>query len=99
MPERINDRESAADVTIAHARLSGVDIGITHQKAPGGEWEEVSITLRAAPSFEALGNAFDGANPFALWTQTAKLMWMPWLIAAQPMLLAGGARLLPEIKR
>ena len=97
--KQINQRESVGDVTTAHARLSGLDIDISHQKAPGGEWEEVSITLRAAPSFEALGSVFAAADPFALWSQAAKLMWMPWLIAAQPMLLSGGARLLPEIKR
>ncbi|PPQ38945.1 hypothetical protein SAMN06265338_101954 [Rhodoblastus acidophilus] len=85
MPERTY-REPGADVTIARARLNGLDIDVTHQQSPRGDWEEVSITLRASPSFQAFGDALATANPVKLWAQAAQMMWAPWLLAARPLL-------------
>ena len=90
MPERTHNRESGIEATKASARLPGLDIDIIHRQSPGGDWEQVSINLRATPSFEALGRSFDAVDPFTLWMQAARLMWMPWLLTAQTMMLPGG---------
>lgn len=98
MPQEIYNRDRAIEVTKASAHLPGLDIDIVHQQSPNGDWEQMSINLRAMPSFEALGRQFDAANPFTLWAEAARLMWMPWLLAAQTMLLpAGQQRTLPGI--
>ncbi len=97
MPERTYSRESEIDATRASARLPGLDIDIIHLQSPNGDWEQMSINLRATPSFEALGRLFEAADPFALWVQATRLMWMPWLLTAQTMLLpAGRPRTLPS---
>jgi hypothetical protein len=97
MPERTHNRESGLDATKASARLPGLDIDMIHQQSPNGEWEQVSINLRATPSFEAFGRSFDAVDPFTLWMQAARLMWMPWLLTAQTMMLPGGRpRTLPK---
>jgi hypothetical protein len=97
MPERTHNQESGIDVTNASARLPGLDIDITHRQSPSGEWEQVSINLRATPSFEAIGRSLKAADPFLLWAQAVRLVWMPWLIAAQTMMLpAGRTRRLPN---
>jgi len=86
MPEQTYSRESEIDVTRATAHLAGLDIDVLHQRSPNGDWEQISINLRATPSFETFGRAFEAADPFTLWVQAARLMWMPWLVAAQAML-------------
>src|SRR5262245_742076 len=65
--------------TGAAARLPGLDIEIMHRRAVEGDAEQISINLRAAPSFEAFGRALEAANPFAFWAQAAQLAWLPWL--------------------
>jgi hypothetical protein len=65
--------------TRATARLPGLDIEIMHRRAVEGHAEQISINLRAVPSFEAFGRAFEAANPFAFWVQAAQLAWLPWL--------------------
>ena len=89
MPERTYSRESEIDATRASARLPGLDIDIIHRQSPNGDWEQMSINLRATPSFEALGSLFEAANPFTFWVQAARFMWTPWLLMAQTMMLAG----------
>ena len=44
-----------------------------------GDGEQISINLKAVPSFEAFGRALEAANPFAFWAQAAQLAWLPWL--------------------
>ena len=90
MPEGTYARESEIDATKASARLPGLDIDIIHRQSPNGDWEQVSINLRATPSFETLGRFFEVADPFTLWVQAARLMWMPWLLTAQMMMLPAG---------
>jgi hypothetical protein len=85
MPKGSYSQESETDATKASAHLPGLDIDIIHRQSSNGDWEQVSINLRATPSFEALGRSFEIADPFTLWAQTARLMWMPWLLAAQTM--------------
>jgi hypothetical protein len=85
MSQGTDSQASEIEATKASAHLPGLDIDVIHRQSPGGDWEQVSINLRAAPSFEALGRSFDMTDPFTLWTQAARLMWMPWLLAAQTM--------------
>jgi hypothetical protein len=73
---------SGTNTTRATARLPGLDIEIVHQRAVEHEAEQISINLRAAPSFEAFGRALEAANPFALWAQAAQFAWQPWVGAA-----------------
>jgi hypothetical protein len=87
MPERTHSRESRIEATKASARLPGLDIDVIHRQSPSGDWEQMSINIRATPSFEAFGRSFEAADPFTLWAQAARLMWMPWLLTAQTMLL------------
>jgi hypothetical protein len=71
------------DTTTASARLPGLDIDIIHSRSPDGDSEQVSITLKAVPSFQAFGRALEAANPFAFWATTMRLAWLPWLEAAR----------------
>lgn len=96
MPERPHGQESGIDVIKASARLPGLDIDIIHRQPLSSEWEQVSIDIRATPSFESLGRSFEAADPSMLWVQAARLMWMPWLLAAQTMMLPGGR---PQLRR
>ena len=73
--------------TRATARLPGLDIEIMHRRALDGDAEQISINLRAAPSFEVFGRALELANPFAFWAQAAQLTWLPWLEAARTLAL------------
>ena len=60
-------------------------------------WEQMSINLRATPSFDALGSLLEAANPFTFWVHATRFMWMPWLLTAQTMVLpAGQPRTLPS---
>jgi hypothetical protein len=63
-----------------------LDIDIIRRRSPDGDWEQVSINVRATPSFAASARVFETANPLAFWAQAAPLMWMPWLLAAQTMM-------------
>lgn len=71
------------DTTRASAQLPGLNIDIVHTQSPGGDSEQISITLQAVPSFEAFGRAFEAANPFAFWAQAMRLAWLPWIEAAR----------------
>lgn len=89
MTEPTYGRLSESDAIKASARLPGLDIDIIHRQSRDGDWEQVSVNLRATPSFEALGRSFEAADPFTLWARTVCLMWMPWLLTAQMMMLPG----------
>jgi len=75
------------DTTRATARVLGLDIEIVHRRAVAGDSKEISIHLRAAPSFEAFGRALQAANPLTFWVQSAQLAWFPWLEAARALAL------------
>ena len=91
--------EGAAETgtTRAIARLPGLDIEIMHRRAAEGDAEQISINLRAAPSFEAFGRALELANPFTFWAQAAQLAWLPWLKTARA--LAPPWTLMPWLPR
>jgi hypothetical protein len=65
--------------TRATAHLPGLDIEHHARRAVEGHAEQISINLRAVPSFEAFGHALEAVNPFAFWAQAAQLAWLPWL--------------------
>ena len=69
--------ENEAEVTKAVARLPGLDIEVRHRQSPDGLAEEISINLKATPSFEAFGRSVEALNPFALWSAALQLAWLP----------------------
>jgi hypothetical protein len=100
MPDGTYNRESEIEATKATARLPGLDIEIIHRQSPNSEWEQLSIDLRATPSFEMLGRSFAVADPFTLWMQAVSLAWMPWMLTAQAMMLPNRRpRTLPNVIR
>jgi hypothetical protein len=76
-PEVEIDAETST--TRATAHLPGLDIEIMYRRAAEGRAEQISINLKAVPSFDAFGRALEAANPFAFWAQAAQLAWLPWL--------------------
>jgi hypothetical protein len=76
--------------------LPGLDIEIVHRRAVEGDAEQISINLRAAPSFEAFGHALEATNPFAFWAQAARFAWQPWLGAAWALALPWWTLALPR---
>jgi hypothetical protein len=59
--------------------LPTANIEIVHRRARDGQEEQMSITLRAVPSFEAFGRFVENANPFFFWTQMMQAAWAPWV--------------------
>ena len=76
MSEGTYSRENEIDATRASAHLPGLDIDIIHRQSPNGDWEQISINLRATPSFESFGHFAEVADPFTLWAQAARMMWI-----------------------
>ena len=83
------------DITRATARLPGLDVEIVHRRSPAADAEQISITLQAAPSFEAFGQFLQTANPFALWVQAAQMAWSPWLGPARSLMAPWSATSAP----
>ena len=73
----MSDQQIEDDTTRATARLPGLKIEIVHRRSPGAEVEQISISLQAAPSFEAFARFLETINPFALWAQPAPLALFP----------------------
>ena len=84
------------DVTRATARLPGLEIEILHRWLPGGEGEQMSINLRALPSFEAFGRAVESANPLTLWAQAVQMVWLPWFGVARTLMLPWSSSSAPD---
>ena len=79
------------DETRAVAHLPNLDIEILHRQLPDERAEQLLISLRAQPSFEAfarwpqapgLASGWLALNPFLAWQQAALALWAPWLAAA-----------------
>jgi hypothetical protein len=66
------------EATRAVAHLPGLDIEVRHRQSPDGEAEEISIHLRAVPSFDALAQSIQLFNPFGFWAEAMRLAWLPW---------------------
>lgn len=82
--QRIED-----DTTRARADLPGLAIEIVHRRSPAADAELISINMQAVPSFDAFAKVLETANPFAFWARAAQMAWLPWLAAAQTMMLPG----------
>ena len=78
---------SEGDSTRAIAHLPGLDIEIVHHQSQDGLTEQVSINLKAVPSFEAFARSVDALNPFAFWAEAMRLVWFPWIEATRAMML------------
>ena len=86
-----NELDAAeTDTTRASARLPGLEIEVMYRRAVEGDAEQISINLRAAPSFEAFGRTLEAANPLARWAQGAQLAWLSWLEATRALTLPWG---------
>jgi hypothetical protein len=46
----------------------------------------ITISLQAAPSFEAFGRFLEATNPFLFWMRFTQMAWKPWLGASAAML-------------
>jgi hypothetical protein len=71
--------KSDFEETTAVAHLPQLDIEIRHRRPWQGDSEEMTITLRAAPSFEAFGRVLEAANPMLFWMHWMQAAWAPWL--------------------
>lgn len=80
----------------AVARLPNLDVEIIYSRSPEGEFERLSISLQAAPSFEAFGRYVEALNPFLFWTRFAQSLWQPWLGTSAALLPYGTPARLPS---
>jgi hypothetical protein len=75
---------SEYDDTTAVAHLPNLDIEIHHRRPWEGNEEILTITLRAAPSFESFFQFLEAANPAIAWMGAIETAWTPWLRLAKP---------------
>jgi hypothetical protein len=55
MERPLPDQEIDDHTTSATARLPGLEIEIVRRKSPASDAEQISINMKAVPSFEAFG--------------------------------------------
>jgi hypothetical protein len=76
------------DETRATARLPHLDVEIVHRRLPEEQAEQLAISLKAMPSFDAFARALDAgalfwpwlaANPLLAWQRLLQAAWEPWL--------------------
>lgn len=89
----------AVETTRATVHLPGLDITILHRHSPDEGTEEISINLRALPSFAAFGRSMGTLHPLAFWLEASRLAWAPWLAATHMLLGAGYTPLLGKDPR
>ncbi|HET7851433.1 MAG TPA: hypothetical protein VFK91_01645, partial [Methyloceanibacter sp.] len=63
---------SEDESTKATAHLPGLDIEIVHRQSPDGLTEQISINLKAVPSFEAFARSLEAMNPFSFWAEAMR---------------------------
>ncbi len=56
-----------------------MDIEVLHRRPWEGNEEQILISLRAVPSFEAFGRLMEASNPLLFWTRMMQTTWSPWL--------------------
>ena len=99
-PRGTNAGESASfnmDETKLTARVPSFDMEVVHREDPDAGAETISIHLRAAPSFDAVGRMLAGnvtswpmplaapmLAPMLVWSGMANAIWSAWLNAALP---------------
>lgn len=80
------------DETRAAAKWPHLDVEITHRRVPEEGTEQLSIHLRASPSFGAFADYLETRpelwssvmlSPFLFWQQSVRAFWAPWLPAAR----------------
>jgi predicted kinase len=80
------------DETRATARLPHLDVEIVHRRLPEEQAEQLAISLRASPSFDAFARHLEAqamfwpwpaVNPFLVWQRLLQAAWQPWLVAAR----------------
>jgi hypothetical protein len=76
--------------TRAVGRLPHLDVEIVRRSLPEQEVEQLTISLRASPSFDAFGRYLDAQlllwpwlalNPLVLWQRMLRQAWQPWLVS------------------
>ena len=75
----LTDTNVDENTTRATARLPTWRLTSFTTSHPVGEFEQISINLRATPSFDEFGEFLGTANPFLIWAQVAQMAWLPWL--------------------
>jgi hypothetical protein len=74
--------------TRAIARLPYLDVAIAHRRLPEEQAEELAISLRATPSFDAFARHLEAqatywpwlaVNPLLAWHGLLQAAWRPWL--------------------
>ena len=76
------------DETRAVARLPHLDIEIRHRRLPEEQAEQLTVSLKATPSFEAFAEFLARQAPWRLFAQMAQASWQPWLAASSALLAA-----------
>ena len=71
--------ENDYEETRATARLPHLDIEVLHRRPWEGNEEQILISLRAVPSFEAFGRLMEASNLLLFWTRMMQTAWSPWL--------------------
>lgn len=79
------------DETRAVAELPQLNIEVIHRRARAADADELLISVRAAPSFEAVGDYLRGPMvwpwmmmaPVLIWQQAMRQALTPWLPAAR----------------
>jgi hypothetical protein len=68
------------------AKLPGLDVEIRHRELVAGDGEELTVRMRATPSFEAVGasllpamSGLAALHPMVVWTNMMHQAWQPWL--------------------
>jgi hypothetical protein len=76
--------EKAVEETRITATLPTATVEMVMHEHQDEGAEILTISIRATPSFQAIGQSFRPealmwANPFTLWMRMATLAWQPWL--------------------
>ena len=78
--------------TRAVARLPNLDIEILHRRLPDEAGEQLAISLKAQPSFDAFARFYERSGPFwpwlalhpmLVWPTILRTLWAPWLSGQQ----------------
>jgi hypothetical protein len=82
-PEEIMP-DKAVEETRITAALPTATVEMVMREHQDEGSEVLTVSIRATPSFQAIGQAFRPealmmANPFTLWMRMATLAWQPWL--------------------
>jgi hypothetical protein len=87
----------------ATARLPHLDVEIAHRRLPDEDAEQLSIHLRASPSFGAMADYLQrrpwswlAVSPLLIWQESVRAFWATWLPV--PRALPSAERDGPELR-